>query len=425
MRLAGMPADASSGILPPSRMCSSASQAALSPDVSAVFAGTRKARLLPALSGWSMASARPSGISAPMAGSPKARGRAIGAGASETGFLTRSPSLRLRPGVATCLPRPARASAVLARTPTTSPRSCQTGPARQRLPSTRTYPRLSGFALAPSRGIEDNSRKSEHARQVLDESLLGSNACPVPCLDAYLVTALSESFVELIQGSYLRDGYQQVAPEKAHGVLDRAPLVPRVGVAVAALAAAVRPGPGEGPRLHGPAEGHPAGLGGVAGHERARRAPRPLEDVAQTPAEGLGLLWGQSHTEAGVGMWEAHHQRPQGKALASHLRLEAAEVDLSCAWGPPRLEEALPGPLHVLALPCRRMPPGRGAGACMALLGNCPVEGPLGRMPLPSRHRLVTCECRIDPAGQAIRRRVGASLRDGRLGRHVLSVCVP
>lgn len=44
----------------------------------------------------------------------------------------------------------------------------------------RTYPRLSDFALAPSRGIEDSSRKSEHARQVLDESLLGSDACPVP-----------------------------------------------------------------------------------------------------------------------------------------------------------------------------------------------------------------------------------------------------
>lgn len=39
---------------------------------------------------------------------------------------------------------------------------------------------LVGFRLDPSHGIEDSSRKSEHARQVLDESLLGSDACPVP-----------------------------------------------------------------------------------------------------------------------------------------------------------------------------------------------------------------------------------------------------
>lgn len=123
-------------------------------------------------------------------------------------------------------------------------------------------------------------------------------------------------------------------------------------------------------------------------------------------------------------MWEAHHQKLQSKALASHLRLEVAEIDLSCAWGPLKLEEALLRPLHVLALPCCHMPSDRGVGAGIALLGNCPVEDSLGRMPLLSRHRLVTCECRIDPAGQAIRRRVGASLRDGRLGRHIPFVCV-
>lgn len=123
-------------------------------------------------------------------------------------------------------------------------------------------------------------------------------------------------------------------------------------------------------------------------------------------------------------MWEAHHQRLQGKALASHLRLEVAEVDLSCAWGPPEPGEALLRPLHVLALPCRHMPSDRGVGAGVALLDDRPVEDSLGRMPLPSRHRLAACECRIDPAGQAIRRRVGASLRDGRRGRHILLACV-
>lgn len=88
----------------------------------------------------------------------------------------------------------------------------------------------------------------------------------------------------------MRDGYQQVAPEKAHGVLNRALLVSRVRVAVAALASVVGPELREGLRLRDLAEDHPAGLGGVIERQRARRAPHPLEDVAQTPAEDPGFL---------------------------------------------------------------------------------------------------------------------------------------
>jgi hypothetical protein len=82
-----------------------------------------------------------------MADSPKARGLATGAGMGGTGSLTRSPSPKLREGVATCLPRSAISSTVRARTPTRGTRPCHAGPAQQRLPSARTYPSLSDFAL--------------------------------------------------------------------------------------------------------------------------------------------------------------------------------------------------------------------------------------------------------------------------------------
>ena len=77
-------------------------------------------------------------MSSRMADSPKARGRAMGAGMSEAGFLTLSPSPKLLRSVATCLARSARISTVPARTPAAGSRSCQAGPAQYRLPSTRT-----------------------------------------------------------------------------------------------------------------------------------------------------------------------------------------------------------------------------------------------------------------------------------------------
>jgi hypothetical protein len=63
-----------------------------------------------------------------MVDSPKALGLATSAGISDAGFLTVSPSPKLRASVATRLPRSARTSTDLARTPTTSSRSCQAGP---------------------------------------------------------------------------------------------------------------------------------------------------------------------------------------------------------------------------------------------------------------------------------------------------------
>lgn len=198
MRLARMSQEASSGTLPPANTRSSASQAAPKPATPATLPSTRRACLLSALPQRSMASTRPSGMSLRIVDSPKALGRATRAGISETGFLTVSPSPKLRASVATCLPRSASTSTVRVRTPTSGSRSCHAGPAQYRLPSTRTYPRLSARAcahLTASNGVPGSAsmpaRSSGSASAVLLPSLFLAPALMRPQPDASL--ALSSS----------------------------------------------------------------------------------------------------------------------------------------------------------------------------------------------------------------------------------------
>ena len=71
-----------------------------------------------------------------MVDSPKALGRARSAGTSESGLRTGSPAPHARGSSATRLPRSAGISTVAARTPTSSSRECQAGPATYSRPST-------------------------------------------------------------------------------------------------------------------------------------------------------------------------------------------------------------------------------------------------------------------------------------------------
>lgn len=156
MRLARASQDASSGTLPPAKILPAASQAAPKPERSAALAIALRALRLPALSQRSSSPTSASGMSRLIVDSPKALGLATSAGTSERGSPAVSPSPKPRAGVATRLPRSARTSTDLARTPTTGPRSCQAGPTQQGSPSTRTYPRLSARACAhpaASRGV--------------------------------------------------------------------------------------------------------------------------------------------------------------------------------------------------------------------------------------------------------------------------------
>ena len=98
----------------------------------------RSALRLSALPQRSIADTRPAGMSRRTVDSPNARGLATSAGMSEAGLRTVSPSPQALGSSATLRPRSARISTLPARSPTSSSRSCQAGPAQQRLPQAST-----------------------------------------------------------------------------------------------------------------------------------------------------------------------------------------------------------------------------------------------------------------------------------------------
>lgn len=110
---------------------------------------------------------------------------------------------------------------------------------------------------------------------------------------------------------------------------------------MAALAAVVGPELREEPRLHDLAGGHPAGLGGVAGHERARGAPRPLEYHPEPGTEDLRPLASKRDAEAGVGVREGRDRQPQRSGSAGHHGLGVAEAGLGRARRPLEPQAAL------------------------------------------------------------------------------------
>lgn len=135
-----------------------------------------------------------------------------------------------------------------------------------------------------------------------------------------------------------RDG--QAAPREPRGALDRPPpLVARVGVAVAAGAAAVRAGPGERPGLRNRAARPPAGPGRVVERERRRRPAGPLEDLAGAVAGALGHAGG---AEPGVGArrraleWDLRCPRPP--TSPSRTRRAARRRLLGAPRSPARTE---------------------------------------------------------------------------------------
>lgn len=278
--------------------------------------------------------------------------------------------------------------------------------------------------MRPPDRVERRAGQRQHAREILRERLRGPPALPVPRSGVDAAAAGREPRVELVQRVRHGDRDEEVAAQEAHGVLHRPLLVPGVGVAVAALAAVVRPELGEEPRLRDLAERHPAGLGGVVEHEQARRAPDPLEDRPQAPAEDLGPLARQGDAEAGVGVRQRHHQELQVDRASRDRRPEVPEVDLRRARRPLELEVPVPRPLRVLAPPGGHVPPDRRVRALVAHLVRGPVVDPLGRVPLLARHRQVRLQDRVDPAREAVRGRAGPPPDQRGLGRHVPHVRV-
>ena len=139
--------------------------------------------------------------------------------------------------------------------------------------------------------------------------------------------------------------------QEADGVLDRALLVARVGVAVAALEAVVAPELGEQRRLGDGAADHPAGLGGVVEHHGPGRAAPAPEYRGEARAQALGALRAKGVALAVVGVRQRRRQHLEGEVLAAHDRAEVAEVHLAGARLPVELQEALaaarrPGGFH-------------------------------------------------------------------------------
>lgn len=116
-------------------------------------------------------------MSLPITDSPNALGSAISSGTSESGLRTAGPSPNARGSRATLRPRPASTSTVPARTPTSSPQECQTGPERQPRPSTVTTRRLSARHLT-QRTASKGSRSSESVAARSPESASGVGRPP-------------------------------------------------------------------------------------------------------------------------------------------------------------------------------------------------------------------------------------------------------
>lgn len=96
---------------------------------------------------------------------------------------------------------------------------------------------------------------------------------------------------------------------------------------------------------------HPARLGGVAGHERRRRAPDLPENPREALARALRALGHAGPGVAGVGVRQRDDEQLEREALSGHHGLEVAVVDLRGPRRPLELEIALFGALAVRVSP--------------------------------------------------------------------------
>ena len=224
------------------------------------------------------------------------------------------------------------------------------------------------------------------------------------------IAALPEQRVQLAERADPGHRREQVAPDEPHGVLDRALLVARVRVAVAAAHAVVGAEQREQVRLRHLAAHAAARLGGVVEHDLARGAADPPEHLGQAVAHALRALRHAGDGVARVGVGQRDDEQLEAQPLAADHRLEVAVVRLRArrALEPPSAHMALHGRVGALVAP---------------LLDEAVVDPPRG-VALLSRGPEVGLEHPVDPAGVRVGRRMRPVGRQRRLRRQVLHVGV-
>lgn len=284
-------------------------------------------------------------------------------------------------------------------------------------------PVLVGLRRARAHNPEGLRRQVGHGEGVLHEQL----ALRLP-FEVMGLAGPGHAFAQqpLVVGPDVVDaghGNEHVAPDGAHGVLHRALLVARGGIAEGEPEAVVGREPLEGVgRAHSLADA-PADAGGVVEHEPRRHAAAELEHRLEALAHALGRLapeaLGQRHVREG----ERHHEVVNLADDPEHSEVADAEIHLRIAWRPFEVEE-LALRVFDLRLPLLHVFLDRRVPAAVAAFRHEPVEDPGRSMALLGAPLPVFRGPRVDG------RFVGVELRwpglprlDG-LGREVVHVPV-
>ena len=182
-------------------------------------------------------------------------------------------------------------------------------------------------------------------------------------------------------------GTRRFPAREADGVPDGPPLVSRVGVAEPRPEAAAGPRLRGRPRLGHLPEGHPTGLGRVAGHHRARHPADGPEDPGEPLAETLRPLAPHCHAVPRPRSPGRGRGRLGPGAPARDCGDEAAVVDLHGPRRPVELEVAIARRRPPRQPPLSHEPADRRIGSGVALLLDESVAGPPRRMAPPPRSR--------------------------------------
>ena len=195
-------------------------------------------------------------------------------------------------------------------------------------------------------------------------------------------------------------GTRGLPAREADGVLDGPPPASRVGVAGPRPEAVAGPHLRGRPRLGRPPEGHPTGLGRVAGYHRARHPADEPEDPGEPLAEAPRPLAPRRHAAPRPRSPGRGRGRLGPGAPARDHGNEAAVVDLHGPRRPVELEVAIARRRPPRRPPLSHEPADRRMGSGVALLLDESVAGPPRRMALLSRSRGGT---RRAPRGPSLR----------------------
>ena len=204
---------------------------------------------------------------------------------------------------------------------------------------------LVGLRALVAHGLERLRREAGHGEPVLHEQpVLGL------ALDVVLLAEAHAHGGQLrvvgVHAGHARHGHEEVRAQVADLGLDRALLVPRVGVAEREGEVVVRRERGE--QLGGAhLLADPASdAGRVVEHDAAGNAADGLEHVAQGLADAFGVLPGEHLGDPHVRVREREHEVAQAPPDPAHVEIGLAEVGLRLAGLPGQVEEVvvLPDP---------------------------------------------------------------------------------